>query len=46
MNELDSDEKEFLDNISWDTDSDEDNLINDERLAKKYLDQSKNLLGR
>lgn len=40
--DFDSDEKEFLDNISWDTDSDEEDLIKDEKIAKKYLEGNKN----
>lgn len=41
--DFDSDEKEFLDNVSWDTDSDEDDLIKDEKIAKKYLENFKNI---
>ena len=40
--DFDSDEKEFLDNVSWDTDSDEEDLIKDEKIAKKYLEGNKN----
>merc|ERR1712093_758840 len=35
---LDSDEREFLDNISWDTESDEDLLIEDEAQCSDLQD--------
>ena len=31
---LDSDEREFLDNVSWDTDSDEEDILADEALCQ------------
>lgn len=46
---LDSDEREFIDHISWDTDSDEEDVAEDDRMIKLIVtggieDQVDNIL--